>query len=137
MDNRYNFKDCPSRTHTGSLKWDRYPEDILPLWVADMDIETAPEIIEAIKRRLDHKVFGYTIPYDSVYDSVIQYLGRVFRREDVHPIIFDLVDNFNSLKRHYYTRKKVYEDSGGEILKFNKVNVSKYCEKDYDDFFKV
>jgi cystathionine beta-lyase len=79
MDNRYNFKDCPSRTHTGSLKWDRYPEDILPLWVADMDIETAPEIIEALKRRLDHKVFGYTIPYDSVYDSVIQYLGREHR----------------------------------------------------------
>ena len=53
---------------------DRYPDDVLPLWVADMDIETAPEIIEALKKRLDHKVFGYTIPYDSVYDAVIQYL---------------------------------------------------------------
>ena len=74
MNNSYNFKDCPPRTQTGSLKWDRYPAEVLPLWVADMDIETAPEIIEALKRRLDHKVFGYTIPYDSVYDSVIQYL---------------------------------------------------------------
>lgn len=76
MHNSYNFKDCPPRTHTGSLKWDRYPEDVLPLWVADMDIETAPEIIEALKKRLDHKVFGYTIPYNSVYDAVIQYLER-------------------------------------------------------------
>lgn len=76
MNNSYNFKDCPPRTQTGSLKWDRYPAEVLPLWVADMDIETAPEIIEALKRRLDHKVFGYTIPYDSVYDSVIQYLKR-------------------------------------------------------------
>ena len=41
-----------------------------------MDIETAPEIIEALKKRLDHKVFGYTIPYDSVFDAVIQYLER-------------------------------------------------------------
>ena len=76
MHNLYNFEDCPPRTQTGSLKWDRYPAEVLPLWVADMDIETAPEIIEALKKRLDHKVFGYTIPYDSVHDSVIQYLKR-------------------------------------------------------------
>ena len=76
MHNPYNFKDCPPRHQTGSLKWDRYPADVLPLWVADMDIETAPEIIEALKKRLDHKVFGYTIPYDSVFDAVIQYLER-------------------------------------------------------------
>ena len=76
MHNPYNFKDCPPRYQTGSLKWDRYPADVLPLWVADMDIETAPEIIEALKKRLDHKVFGYTIPYDSVFDAVIQYLER-------------------------------------------------------------
>lgn len=76
MHNPYNFKDCPPRTQTGSLKWDRYSADVLPLWVADMDIETAPEIIEALKKRLDHKIFGYTIPYDSVYDAVIQYLKR-------------------------------------------------------------
>ena len=71
MHNPYNFKDCPPRHQTGSLKWDRYPAGVLPLWVADMDIETAPEIIEALKKRLDHKVFGYTIPYDSVFDAVI------------------------------------------------------------------
>ena len=41
-----------------------------------LDIETAPEIIEALKKRLDHKVFGYTIPYDSVFGAVIQYLER-------------------------------------------------------------
>lgn len=76
MDKLYNFKDCPHRTQTGSLKWDRYSADVLPLWVADMDFETAPEIIEALNKRLAHKVFGYTIPYDSVYEAVIQYLKR-------------------------------------------------------------
>ena len=76
MHQTYNFKDCPPRNHTGSLKWDRYSPDVLPLWVADMDFETAPEIIEGLERRLAHKVFGYTIAYESVYDSVINYLKR-------------------------------------------------------------
>ena len=83
----------------------------------------------------DHPKMDALILASDVEEYFIQYLGRVFRREDVHPLIFDLVDDFNSLKRHYYTRKKVYETSGGVIMNFNKENVSKYCEKDYDDFF--
>ena len=63
-----------------------------------------------------------------VEEYFMQYLGRVFRREDVHPIIFDLVDNFNSLKRHYYTRKHTYEKSGGKIYKFNIDNVNKIID---------
>lgn len=70
----YKFDQLPSRAGTGSLKWDRYPSEILPMWVADMDFETAPEIIDALKRRLDHKVFGYTIPYESVTEAVLEYL---------------------------------------------------------------
>jgi superfamily II DNA or RNA helicase len=83
----------------------------------------------------DHPKMDALILASDVEEYFIQYLGRVFRREDVHPLIFDLVDDFNSLKRHYYTRKKVYEESGGVIMNFNKENVSKYCEKDYDDYF--
>ena len=59
----YNFDDCPEREGYGSLKWDKYKRrDVLPLWVADMDFRSAPEIIEALQSRLDHGVFGYTIP---------------------------------------------------------------------------
>ena len=85
----------------------------------------------------DHPKMDALILASDVEEYFIQYLGRVFRREDVHPIIFDLVDNFNSLKRHYYTRKKVYEDSGGEILKFNKNNIEKITNNfiNYDNFF--
>ena len=72
-----------------------------------------------------------------VEEYFIQYLGRVFRREDVRPVIFDIVDNFNSLKRHYYTRKKVYEESGGTILKFNKENITPFTtnSENYNNFF--
>ncbi len=56
---KYNFDITPNRRHTNCVKWDIYPEDRLPLWVADMDFEVCPKIIEAIEARLKHPVFGY------------------------------------------------------------------------------
>lgn len=77
MSHTYNFDTCPERTGYGSLKWDKYKgRDILPLWVADMDFVTAPEILEALQHRLDHGVFGYTIPYEAPIEAVINYLDR-------------------------------------------------------------
>jgi cystathionine beta-lyase len=77
MSHTYNFDTCPERTGYGSLKWDKYKgRDILPLWVADMDFVTAPEILDALKQRLDHGVFGYTIPHEAPIEAVINYLDR-------------------------------------------------------------
>ena len=77
MTHTYNFDTCPERTGYGSLKWDKYKgRDILPLWVADMDFVTAPEILEALQHRLDHGVFGYTIPHEAPIEAVINYLDR-------------------------------------------------------------
>lgn len=73
----YNFDTCPDRNGYGSLKWDKYKgRDILPLWVADMDFTTAPEILDALQQRLDHGIFGYTIPYQAPVEAVINYLQR-------------------------------------------------------------
>ena len=73
----YNFDTCPDRTGYGSLKWDKYKgRDILPLWVADMDFETAPEIMAGLQQRLDHGIFGYTIPHQAPIEAVINYLDR-------------------------------------------------------------
>lgn len=73
----YDFDHVPDRRNTGSLKWDRYSgRDILPMWVADMDFSSPPEVIEALKRRADHGVFGYTVPYDEVVEEVLRYLWR-------------------------------------------------------------
>ena len=55
----YHFDKLTQRRGTGSMKWD-VPEGELPMWVADMDFETAPEITEAIKKRAEHGIFGYT-----------------------------------------------------------------------------
>lgn len=73
----YDFDHAPGRKKTGSLKWDRYAgRDIIPLWVADMDFVSAPEIVSALRARVEHEIFGYTVPYDEVIQEVLQYLQR-------------------------------------------------------------
>lgn len=62
---------APDRRGSGSYKWDSIPEpDMIPLWVADMDFKTAPCVIEALARRVDHGVFGYTLVDDSYYEAL-------------------------------------------------------------------
>lgn len=65
---RYNFDEMIDRRKTDSLKWD-IPEGQLPMWVADMDFKTAPEIMDAIKEKADEGAFGYTIVPDRWYDA--------------------------------------------------------------------
>jgi cystathionine beta-lyase len=55
------FDDCPDRRGTGSEKWDRWAgRDVLPMWVADMDFRSPEVVLDAIRSRVDHGVFGYT-----------------------------------------------------------------------------
>ena len=66
-----------NRDGTASLKWDRYKgRDIIPLWVADMDFRSPPAVIEALKARADHGVFGYTTPPDELVETIIEMLAR-------------------------------------------------------------
>ena len=65
---------APDRRGSGSYKWDSCPEpDLIPLWVADMDFATAPCIIEALRRRVDHGVFGYTLVGDDYYKALVDW----------------------------------------------------------------
>lgn len=75
---KYDFDSLINRRNTNSYKWDSHPgyDDMIPLWVADMDFRTAPEIIEAVKRRADMGVFGYTFVPDMYYDAVIGWFER-------------------------------------------------------------
>jgi cystathionine beta-lyase len=77
--NRYNFDEVIDRRGTGSLKADKVEEmfgipDLLPLWVADMDFRTPDFVIEAIRKRCMHEIFGYTFPGDAYFNSIIQWL---------------------------------------------------------------
>lgn len=82
----YDFDRVIERRGTNCSKWDSDPRTIegvdypvgspLPLWIADMDFEVAPEITEALTERARHGVFGYTLIPDSCYDAIIDWEAR-------------------------------------------------------------
>ena len=73
---KYNFDELIERRGTGCVKWDESLNDVIPLWVADMDFAVAPAILEAIRQRAKHPVFGYTFVQDDYYESVISWFKR-------------------------------------------------------------
>ena len=73
---KYNFDELIERRGTGCVKWDESLNDVIPLWVADMDFAVAPAILEAIRQRAKHPVFGYTFVQDDYYESVISWFNR-------------------------------------------------------------
>ncbi len=78
---KYDFDSVINRRGTGSVKWDDLDqrfgsEDVLPLWVADMDFKSPQPVIDAIKSAADHGVFGYSKPTHSYYDSVKAWMKR-------------------------------------------------------------
>jgi cystathionine beta-lyase len=77
----YDFDTVISRTGTASSKWDMLEElfgypDVLPMWVADMDFSSPPEVVKALKQRAEHGVFGYTFRPPSYYDAIIDWQKR-------------------------------------------------------------
>ena len=73
----FNFDKTINRRNTNSYKWDSASgDDVLPMWVADMDFQTAPCIIEALRKRVDHGVFGYTRVPEEYYHAIISWFGR-------------------------------------------------------------
>ena len=87
MKARFDFETPVNRRDSGSYKWDAdlpegvvltpaQRERVIPLWVADMDFQAAPCILDALRRRVEHGVFGYTRVPDSYYDAVIRWFGQ-------------------------------------------------------------
>ena len=68
MRKEFDFNAPAVRRGSGCMKWDEAPDsDVIPLWVADMDFRTAPNIIRALSKRVEHGVFGYTFVDDEYY----------------------------------------------------------------------
>ena len=75
---KYDFDQIIERRNTDSIKWNLYPEDVLPLWVADMDFVSADPIVEALRRRVDHGVFGYSRPSQSLVRAIQERMQRLY-----------------------------------------------------------
>lgn len=82
-----DFDRIVDRRGTGALKWDRPAPGVVPLWVADMDFPSPPEVAEALRRRVDHGIYGYTDSGDGFYEALIAWYreryGVPARREDL------------------------------------------------------
>ena len=94
---KYDFDERIERRGTNCVKWDAPTPlpcrggagvgSVIPLWVADMDFRAAPPILEAVRRRVEHGVFGYTVVGDDYYEAVISWFRRrhqwTIRREEI------------------------------------------------------
>ena len=73
----YDFDQLLNRRGSHSVKWDEpEQEGVIPMWVADMDFVAAPAIQEALRKRVEHGVFGYTLVPDAYYDAIVNWFGR-------------------------------------------------------------
>ena len=79
---KYDFTSVIDRTGKDSSAWENIPVpnaeiaegfDRIPMWVADMNFQTAPSVCEAITKRLEHQVFGYFNPSEEYYNSIINW----------------------------------------------------------------
>ena len=84
---QYDFDQVIERRGTDSNKWQRYGDDVLPLWVADMDFISAEPIIQALHQRIDHGIFGYTRPTRELRTTILERVKRLYdweiREEDI------------------------------------------------------
>jgi cystathionine beta-lyase len=78
----YDFDTPIDRYNTYSDKWDKYRNtDIIPLWVADMDFASPPAILEALRKRIDHGILGYTRTPDPLIETVCEHLKHEYQWE--------------------------------------------------------
>ncbi|MDL2227510.1 PatB family C-S lyase [Odoribacter sp. OttesenSCG-928-L07] len=90
---RYNFDEIIDRSGTHNVKHDLAPKvfgtnDIIPMWVADMDFRTPDFIVDALKERCNHELFGYTFAYDGYISTVLSWLEKRYdlpaTKENIH-----------------------------------------------------
>lgn len=121
---KYDFDTIIPRRGTNSYKWDTPEEEnVLPMWVADMDFRTAPTIVEALQRRVAHGIFGYTKVPETYYDAVVRWFENRHRwRIDPRWIIYTSGVILSSVG-HYQSpdrtgRQGNRPDSGIQLLLF-------------------
>ncbi|MCR5536249.1 MAG: pyridoxal phosphate-dependent aminotransferase [Succinivibrio sp.] len=76
MANKFEFDQLPQRRGTGSAKWDEDEQELIELWVADMDFVCAPAILDALKNRLKHGIFGYNYLLPEYYAAICSWALR-------------------------------------------------------------
>lgn len=74
----YDFDEVIERRGSWSARWEKFPQDVIPLWVADTDFRAPPPVVAAIARRAAHGVLGYSVPPAALRDALIARLHRLY-----------------------------------------------------------
>ena len=141
---KYNFDEVIDRSGTNSLKWDIAGGE-LPMWVADMDFKTAPQITDAVLKRAEHGIFGYSIVPDEWYEAYISWWknrhGIEYSKRElifstgVIPIISSCVRKLTTAGENVLIMTPVY-NVFFNCIKNNGRNVCEfpldYCDGKYD-----
>ena len=81
-----DFDKVINRRNTNSSKWDLYPDgDVIPMWVADMDFAAPEPILDAVRRRLDHPVIGYTKSPAALDAAIVRRMREAYGWERCGP----------------------------------------------------
>lgn len=151
---KYNFDEIIDRKQTNCTKYDGYQEiygddNLIPLWVADMDFRTPEFVFEAIKNRIKHPVLGYFIHSKSFYQSIIQWMQRrhnwniekewIYFATGVMPSLFYLIRVFSDPGDRVLVQTPVYgtffsiiESQNREIVRNPLKLVNEHYEMDFD-----
>ena len=79
MSSRFDFDAPTERAGTWSTRWERYAgRDVIPLWVADSDFRAPPEVLDAMARRVDHGMLGYTTAPETLRKTIIAQLEQLY-----------------------------------------------------------
>ncbi|MBO4680051.1 MAG: pyridoxal phosphate-dependent aminotransferase [Lachnospiraceae bacterium] len=155
---KYDFDTVIDRHNTNCLKYDyglkrMGRSDLMPMWVADMDFSLPSEILERIKARTDHGIFGYTEPSDSYYAVLKRWHkkhygtdfeesyntitpGVVFAIAAAIRAFTDKGDKVLINEPVYYPFRETIEDNGRTVVSSNLYEKSGHYEIDFDDFEK-
>ena len=74
----YNFEQPIDRRGSDSVKWGYYEEDVLPMWVADMDFVSPTPVLDALRERIEHGVFGYPQEPPAIRQIIIERMQRTY-----------------------------------------------------------
>ena len=152
---KYNFDEIIDRRSTNSIKWTKYPEDVLPLWVADMDFQTPQPILDALRTALEEGALGYETPSQSLFQSVATRMNKLYGWKidaDMVVAVPGIVSGFNAAARAvcapgegilmqppvYFPFLRVHENQGltrqyAPLLRVADENILRY-EIDFEAF---
>jgi cystathionine beta-lyase len=140
-----NFDKVINRKNTNCIKWDIDKEDVIPMWVADMDFEAPEPIVEILKKKIEHKIYGYGLIPKEYYEAEIDWWEKKFLYKiekewisptiGVIPAISAVIQSFSNAGDNIILLSPVYSHFI-EIIENNDRNVI-YSELEYEDKYEI